>query len=206
MVTPVPRANRALISLGLFALVALIALAFAPGAHAAGCSYKLGQPFLPWKDGAQYGLAPGGSLESTTGWTLTGGAKLVSGNEPFRVNGATDSHSLSLPTGSSATSPFMCVSTDYPVARLFVKNGGLALSVLSVEVMVKGPLGTVISLPLGPQTLVGDWKPSSKVLLLTGQTVSLLNGTASIAFRFRPLDILGKWQIDDLYVDPYARR
>jgi hypothetical protein len=186
-------------------LAVAILLAFVPSAHAAGCSYSFGKPFLPWNDDASYALAPGGSLESTSGWSLSGGAKLVSGNEPFYVHNARDSHSLSLPTGSSATSSFMCVATNYPMARLFARNAGSRLSLLSVEVLVKGPLGIVVALPLGTQTLVQGWKPTSKVLLLQGQLISLVNGTASIAFRFKPIDGLGKWQIDDLYVDPRLR-
>jgi len=38
------------------------------------------QVFRPWLDIAQYVPAPGGTAESTTGWKLEGGAKLVAGN------------------------------------------------------------------------------------------------------------------------------
>ncbi len=60
------------------------------------------QPFLPWLDVGHYFLFPGGDLESTSGWTLGGGARLVQGNEPYLVNAHGDTHSLLLPSGSSA--------------------------------------------------------------------------------------------------------
>src|SRR5919197_77580 len=40
------------------------------------------RPFLRWLDLFQYTLVPGGDFESNAaGWTLTGGAQVVSGNE-----------------------------------------------------------------------------------------------------------------------------
>ena len=59
------------------------------------------RPFARWLDFARYELAPGGDFESAT-WTLTGGAKLVAGSEPYAVTGTLGSSSLSLPAGSSA--------------------------------------------------------------------------------------------------------
>ena len=60
--------------------------------------------FLPWLDGASYSLAPGGDAEgATTGWTLAGGAKVASGNEPWTVAGRDDARSFSIPAGGSIT-------------------------------------------------------------------------------------------------------
>src|SRR5207248_7976801 len=62
------------------------------------------QPFAPWWDFNSYTPVPGGNFEQgRSGWTLSGGgAAISSGNESFHVGGASDSHSLTLPAGSSA--------------------------------------------------------------------------------------------------------
>src|ERR1043166_10039876 len=67
------------------------------------------QPFLRWLDVGTYVLMPNGGLEAgTTGWRLTGGAALAAGNETYYVHGAGDTSSLSLPSGSSATTSTLC--------------------------------------------------------------------------------------------------
>src|SRR4051794_37314920 len=67
-------------------------------------------PFAKWGDNATYTPVPGGAFESgQPGWTLSGGAKIVSGNETNYVRSASDSHSLSIPAGGVATSPSICV-------------------------------------------------------------------------------------------------
>jgi hypothetical protein len=76
------------------------------------------QPFLDWNDSADYVLVDGGDFESAAaGWTLDGGAMTVPGGNPYRTDSSTNS--LALPSGSSATSPAICVSKGNPTARLF---------------------------------------------------------------------------------------
>ena len=80
------------------------------------------QPFQRFGDSANYKLLSGGSFEAgTDAWQLSGGAKLVSGNESYNVGGA-GSRSLSLPQGSAAVSPFTCVGLAEPSLRLFAKR------------------------------------------------------------------------------------
>src|SRR5919198_3530609 len=68
------------------------------------------QPFAPWLDFASYVLAPNGGVESgAAGWSLDGGAAVAAENESFDVHGAGDTSSLSLPSGSTATTSSMCV-------------------------------------------------------------------------------------------------
>ncbi|HEY0829530.1 MAG TPA: hypothetical protein VGE99_00210, partial [Candidatus Dormibacteraeota bacterium] len=83
----------------------------------------LSRPFVWWLDFAHYELAPGGDFESST-WTLTGGAKLVAGSEPYAVTGHLGAQSLSLPAGSSAQSPPTCVDAAYPSLRFFIAGQG----------------------------------------------------------------------------------
>ena len=48
----------------------------------------LSRPFLPWLDPMQYALVGDGGFEAgARGWKLAGGAKVVSGNEPWKTSG-----------------------------------------------------------------------------------------------------------------------
>jgi hypothetical protein len=161
-------------------------------------------PFAQWGDNASYKPVPNGGLEGgAAGWTLSGGAKVVEGNEPYKVSGAGDS-SLELPAGSSATSPTVCVGVQEPTLRFFArKNSGL-LSTMAVSVKVETSLGLVVTLPIGVD-LGGNWHPSAPMLVL-GNLLPLLPGDKTpVQFQFTPL-LGGDWQIDDVYVDPLCKR
>src|SRR3954463_10831602 len=110
--------------IGLAGILALAALAVAApsGAWASGCSQQsLSQTFLPWLDVAWYVPAPAGGFEGGAGdWTLTGGAEIVGGNDPYLAG----ERSLALPGGASATSAPMCIGIEHPTIRLFARNTG----------------------------------------------------------------------------------
>lgn len=168
------------------------------------------QPFLRWLDPMRYVPAPNGGLEAgSTGWTLTGGARVVSGNETFYVGGKSHSRSLYLPSGSTATTRPMCVELLHPTFRYFARNHGtVVLSTLVVEALVENPLtGRVLVLPAGVHTGGSRWHPSLPGVVFA-DLVSLLdaNGELAVAFRFRPVGLGAKWQVDDLYVDPFRNR
>jgi hypothetical protein len=174
-----------------------------------GCEARtLERPFLPWLDPAAYTMAPGGSFERHAGWKLENGARVVSGNEPYKVSSSTDSHALFLGARGSATSPWMCVHLLDPTVRLFVKNSGSPLSLLKVEVLFRDPAGLTRSLPVGLLPGLGVWEPSLPVLYLENatQVLSLDGLTTRVAFRFTPTGGLllgnGSWTVDDVYVDP----
>jgi hypothetical protein len=188
------------------ALAAAAALA-ATGATATagtslGCPGTSSHPFVPWLDPASYTLAPGGAFEGTTPWQLSGGAKVVSGNEPFKVHSSTDSRSLSIPAGATATSPSFCVGVGYPTLRFFAVGGNLT-SPLRVDVIYSTVLGTVTQ-PVGLVPATSYWGPTPPQLLLANVTGLLsLNGlTSSVRLRFTALGSAG-WHIDDVYVDPW---
>lgn len=165
----------------------------------------LSRPFLRWLDPMKYTLAPDGGFEAgARGWTLRGGAKVVSGNEPWKVNGSRDSRSLYLPGGSSATTPPICVETLDPTVRYFAKNRGLvALSSLLVEAVLLDASGRpVLTLPAGVHTGLGTWHPSLPGVALLNLTGVLSGGAVYVSFRFKPVGLGAKWQIDDVYVDP----
>jgi hypothetical protein len=169
-------------------------------------SESLSQPFLPWADPASYTLAPGGSFEAgSAGWSLSGGAAVTAGNEPFHVTAATDSSSLALPAGSSATSAAVCVDIYHPTIRLFARNGGSALSTLKVEVLSEDATGTVSATPIASVLGGSSWQPTTQIPIVVNLLSLLPGDETAIAFRFTPQGAAGDWHIDDVYVDPYGR-
>jgi hypothetical protein len=81
---------------------------------------QLTQAFLPTHDNNWYTLAPGQTVDgfTGTGWTLSGGAQIAASS----LSGGAPGSVLDLPSGSSAISPAMCVSSDYPTARTMVRD------------------------------------------------------------------------------------
>jgi hypothetical protein len=189
-------------------LVAPAAQAATPDSPARCVGQSFNQTFRSWNDRGAYTLSPGASMEGDlAGWTLTGGAETVPGNEPFRVGGPLDGRSLSLPAGSSVTSAPICVGINYPFFRFFARNGGSSLSSLDVEVLYLNPAGHVMrSQALGRLIGYSSWTPTRRISLAVGRTSTGSGGEAAVAFRFTPRGSGGRWQIDDVYVDPYARR
>lgn len=211
MAPSLPHSPRSRFAILLASLIALL-LAAAPAAQAgplvssaASCEGQtLEQPFLPWLDPAQYVLAPGGTLEQgTAGWTLTGGAAVASGNEPYYVHGAGESSSLALPAGGSATTGSMCVGIEHPTIRLFARNAGSALATLGVEVLFEDATGEVRSLAIGNLTAGPSFEPSVQMPVVANLLPLLPGEHTAVAFRFTPAG--GDWAIDDVYVDPYHR-
>jgi hypothetical protein len=164
----------------------------------------LTQPFARFGDTAPYKLVQGGSFEGgATGWQLSGGASVVSGNESYYVGGTGNSRSLKLPAGSRAVSPAVCVGIHEPTLRLFAKRNSGLLSTLLVEVQVETSLGLSAWLPVLPGDLGGSsWHPTAGMPLLVNLLPLLPNDRTPVRFRFTPL-LFGSWQIDDVYVDPF---
>ena len=167
------------------------------------------QPFQRFGDLADYKLVPGGSFESgTPAWQLSGGARIVSGNETYQVGGLKHSRSLALPSGSAAVSPFTCVGLNEPTLRLFAKRNSALLGLLStleVQIQVKTSLGLSLWLPVLPGDAGGpSWHPTLPMPLIANILPLSASDRTPVRFRFTPL--LGSWQIDDVYVDPARMR
>jgi hypothetical protein len=175
-----------------------------PGA----CGLQESTPFTPWGDSSTYVQVPGGTFEpGSQSWMLTGGAKVVDGNESYDVSGL-GSHSLSLPAGSSATSPAACTGLDHPGARLFVRNTGSPSSRLNVYATYRILLGLPIRISLGQLSGSSTWEPSSPLQmgLLSNLAGELTVSESTISFTFVPADRSGDWQIDDMYLDPWCHK
>jgi hypothetical protein len=136
---------------------------------------------------------------------VAGGPRVVAGNEGFHVHARSDTHALSLPTGSSAKTRTMCVSLLDPTVRLFVANSGSPLSTLRVDVLYTDFLGVTRTVPVGIALGTPAWQPTLPILFLANLTSPPLitDGTTSVAFRFTAQGGFGGWRIDDVYVDPY---
>jgi hypothetical protein len=205
----------------MLALFVLAAAAFAtlsvtarPANAALGvaCPDPASQVFRPWGDWASYALVPNGGFENgASGWAVSGGARVVDGNESFYARNSGDDSSLSLPAGGSVISPPMCISLLNSKMRFFVANAGNPGARLKVQVLYNGGVGALLSIvtkllglsDVGYVTAGAAWQPSEQVGMLSGALPLL---TSSVQFRFTAVDAGGSWQIDDVYLDPVLNR
>ena len=162
-------------------------------------------PFAHWGDtGKYFALDNNGFENGSASWTFAGGATVVSGNESFHIHAAGDSHSLRLPTGASAQSAATCFDVTAQTVRLMVKGPSSSGAQLKVDAYILthtsngDNIRTVSTQILNPGTA---WNPSAAVTFALGQS-QMLAATATVQFTFTALG--GTWQIDDVYVDPFA--
>lgn len=210
------------------ALLATGAVATAPVAASAACvPAPTTKAFAKVGDNADYSPAPGGSFENgATGWTLTGGAKVVSGNESLGLLKGSivpGSKSLSMPVGSTATSPEFCVDETHPYFR-FMAKATSAMAGYKAIVIYRDGSGAVKTSQFTSSSEIswgdGSWVPSKVSPLATN--IPLTQGqTASVQLRFestgnRVAVGIGFWgkftggdvgatNIDSVLVDPYRR-
>lgn len=207
-----PVRRRSLLAV-LLSTIGVLAVAV-PGAQAgtisdaADCTraQPLSQPFTPWLDPASYALAPDGGLENNAaGWTLSGAAAPSAGNESYRVGGASDNASLTIPSGSSAMSAPSCVGLQWPTIRFFSRSSGTGLlSSMRVDVVFDEALtGATLSVPVGTVLPGSSWRPTTQMLMVINTLGAVQkDGMVPVAFRFTPVGS-GTWQLDDLYIDPW---
>jgi hypothetical protein len=166
-------------------------------------NYPMSKAFSKWLDPMNYTLAPGGSFESASGLTFTGGAKIVSGNETSYVHDTGDKNSVLIPQGGTVTTGPICVGLDKPTVRFFAKRPSFSLlPLLTVEGVFTTRAGTTASLPMVGVPLAGNSWSLQLPFITTGALLEL-GDTTMMRFRIRALT--GAWQVDDLYVDPMRR-
>jgi hypothetical protein len=194
------------------AAVAAMALLAPAGSASAGVlaksagpcpAYPMSQVFSRWLDPFQYTLAPGGAFESSSGLTLTGGARIVAGNESSYVHSATDRNSVLIPNGGTVTTGPICIGIDKPTVRFFARRPSFALlPLMTVEGVYTTPSGATASLPLVGVPVAGNaW--SLQLPAISASALLELGDTTMMRFRLRA--VTGDWQVDDLYVDPVRR-
>jgi hypothetical protein len=184
----------------LFAAVAGGSAQAATLAQTSACSqpsYSFSQPFSSWSDSNWYTLAPGQSVNSFNGagWTLSGGAKLVT---TTLADGSTGTV-LDLPAGAKAVSPPMCVSADYPSARTKVRD---LVGAPSVHLFVQYTSTPSWQLPAAAGTFVGgsQWANSQSLNLHPGN----LYGWQEEVFTLTGGTQGTEAQVYNFYVDPHC--
>jgi hypothetical protein len=161
--------------------------------------------FAALGDTANYTPLTGGTFEGDmSGWALNS-ASIAPGNEPWQVDGAGDSNSLSIASGGSAVSPTFCVSSKTPTWRFFAHAADASKStVLHVSAQLTDKHGRVLQVPIA--TLKGgsytSWE-ATPALVLGKVLPPGLN--VNIEFVFTADSNGGAWSIDDVFIDPYAK-
>jgi hypothetical protein len=209
----VPKMTRA----GVLATVMLVAVsALSLGGRASAltlfpnCSTReTAQTFAPWNDPSSYFPMTNGGFESgSDGWSVSGAAAVVSGNETYFVAGATDSHSLAISNTGRASSPATCVAAGENSVRLFVKSSGSGESTLHVQAFVRNSLtGLVLAtaFDIDASDATSRWAPTDVLVV-----PNLLGGLAgaqslTLVFTTRGASTVS-WNVDDVYVDPFKLR
>jgi hypothetical protein len=176
--------------------VACCALVGVSNANAA-CTGGSSQVFLQFGDVSFYDLMQNGGFESNgTGWTMAGGAQVVNGNDPYFLNKKQDSHSASLPAGSSITSDPFCVSVKTPYAR-FMAAGSSSTSNLRVDVICGGGRPITVATFRTWQL----WLPSPAISMTPCMPGTLTSPTVSV--RIRVTAVGAGSRVDDFFLDPF---
>lgn len=164
-------------------------------------------PFASFGDTTPYFLMSGGNFESgNAGWAFNAPSSIVGGNESYNAAGATDSHSAAIATGSSVTSPTICIGRGELMLRLFAKNPAVTGSQLKVQINVQDPSSArVVSTAMTVNsTTSATWSPTNQMRvanLLGGST-----GTEYVTITLSTSGTPGTWNIDDVFVDPFKVR
>ena len=168
-----------------------------PAATAACPTPQFSQLLLAAGDANWYTLAPGEAIDNFTaqGWTLTGGAKIVT---TTLADGQTGSV-LDLPSSSQAVSPAMCVDSSYPTARSMVRNilgnDSIAIGVSYIGTKMEAS-------PKNRGTVRGGgaaaWTLSDAVKIHPGNVA----GWQQVRFTFAAGGQSSELQLYNFYVDP----
>lgn len=165
----------------------LVTACFAASAQA--CSYEKAETvFSSYGDPRAYVLVPDGDFAAGgAGWTLEGGAAVASG-------------ALSLPAGGSAVSPPICISRETPFLRSMARDSGVAGAKLKVEVLYEGLEAAQNRVVAGDKDEA--WDPTHPLAQSYGLATL---GDSDSSARVRITAVGGDWEVDDVYVDPFAR-
>jgi hypothetical protein len=171
-------------------------------AMAASCAYtSTSTVFSPWGDTSFYAPFQGSTFESGAGgWSWGGGAKIVNGDSDGLLS-TSGTHSVQVPGGGTARSPWLCVNSYTPSMRFFVRRVAG-----SGDLTVKGLISSGGS-QLTSLTTVSDatdaWRPSAVVDFPLTFTASTTGVNVQIQFV---ADSGTTFRIDDVELDPYLRR
>lgn len=153
----------------------------------------LTSPFAALGDTNSYALVPGESADqfAGTGWTLLGGAKIVTATLQDGKTGSV----LQVPSGGLAISPSMCVTNAYPTARAIVRDVGGSAGVSMYVAYLSTDPSLVATASL---TDSAAWQLSPVVDI----NPSSATGWQLAWFSFLGNPNAGTTELYDLYIDP----
>lgn len=160
------------------------------------------QVFAPWGDHNFYYRAPNGGFEKgSKNWQLSGGARVVEGNESYYVRRSTDTHSLSLPTGARAEGRTICTERVDRTVRFFIKDPQVAGAMLKINVEVESSRGRgVLQYWVGSGSFSRGWQPFHIIEIPATYGP---DGRQNLTLSFEAIGSQATWQIDDVFVDPF---
>jgi hypothetical protein len=159
----------------------------------------LSQPFSAFKDFNSYFRAPGGDFAdpasvADAGWQLSGGADVVPTTRPDGSTG----YVLDLPSKSVAVSPLMCVTRDYPIARMYVRNvvggEGVQFAVSYVGTPTEATPKNTGQVHGGAM----KWQATTPINLQPAKSTDW----QLVRFRLTAGGTTSRFQVTDLWVDP----
>ncbi len=112
--------------------------------------------------------------------------------------------SLVLPPGASASSPRVCINLLTPEWRMFAHSNA-ANGALHAQIVFYGLTGNLTGIlnvaDLAPSGY-GSWQPTSTI----SSVLALPLLTRYAQLRLTSTATSGSWQVDDVFVDPWASR
>jgi hypothetical protein len=183
------------------ACLLLLAISSSPALAASGCEGQtFSQPFASLGDNNSYTLVPGSQFDSASeGWQLSGGAHIAEATRPDGSSGGV----LELPAGSRAVSPPVCVTLQYPSARVSIRRNGAGPAVVLASVVYAstGNAAMVAGIPAQSEA----WTVSNPFNVLP-QLGGRSEETREVRFVFAAASGSGTTlQLYGLYVDPWSK-
>jgi hypothetical protein len=171
-------------------------------ASAASCSYgQTNAVFAPWQDFAAYTPFQGAGFENgASGWSWGNGAKIVGGDSNPLLT-STGTHSVQVPGGGTARSPWMCVNSSTPSLRFFLRRVS-GTGNLTVKGVVSSGTNKVTTLTTISGTSAA-WEPSPVVVFPSFLTASSTGINVQFQFTADPGTV---FHVDEVELDPYLRR
>lgn len=170
-----------------------------PGGPAPCTPSALTQPFTALGDTNLYALPGGESYDNVdgAGWTLTGGANLVT----TQLADGTTGRVLDLPSGATAVSPLMCINSTYPSARAMIQKvtgaGGVSFAISYPDLPGQSAFADAGEV----QGQGGGWSLSNPVAITSGALI----GWQPVQFEFSVSGQQNEYQLYNFAVDPYSR-
>ena len=116
-----------------------------------------------------------------------------------------NSKSLNLPSGATATTSSICIDETYTHFRVFARNTGVASGQLKIEVIYYDTKGKLISSSsFAHKNTTNAWVASASIPIEVFNKKATTT-VAPVAFRFSVGSKGASFQLDDVYVDPWAR-